>query len=253
LFFLWQNSKKRILDALTDAGARRGGVSREDHFWENHEEIHGIKSEYEQKELENLKGLAQTGSITSVLIATVSFGAVFAVPGGYRADDHTNGGTPTLAGQYAFDAFMMADMLAFIFSAATVLCFGYSSSPLINRGSRIRYLVAAFDFMGFSITCFSAAFALGVFVVISPVAHKTAIAICVMSPLVVLCNRAEVWLKLLLVPSFWVRKGLLWTTYMYIKLAVIHLLFSFWPLLLIFIWAAYGRAHPISKVEPPSV
>jgi hypothetical protein len=93
-----------------------------------------------------------------------------------------------------------------------------------------------------------------VFVVLSPVAHKTAIAICVMSPLVVLCNRAEFWLKrLLLVPSFWVRKGLLWTTYNYIKRTVIHMLYGFWPLLLIFIWAAYGRTHPISNVEPPSV
>jgi hypothetical protein len=150
---------------------------------------------------------------------------------------------------------MMADMLAFILSAATVICFGYSSSPLIDRGSRIKYFITAIDFfMEFSITCFSAAFALGVFVVLSPVAHKTAIAICVMSPLVVLCNRAELLLKLLVVvPSFWVRKGLLWTTYKYIKEAVTDMLYIFWPLLLIFIWAAYGRTHPISKAEPPSV
>jgi hypothetical protein len=254
IIFLWQNSGAQILFALRNAGARRGGASREDHFRETHQGIHGLRSEYEQKELESMKDLTQTGSITSVLIATVTFGAIFAVPGGYRADDHTNGGTPTLAGRYAFDAFMMADTLAFIFSAATVLCFGRSSSPLINRRSRLLYLVRAFDFMEFSITCFIAAFALGVFVVLSPVAHKTAIAICVMSPLVVLCNREEFWLKrLVLVPSFWVRKGLLWTTYMYIKLAVMDTLYAYWPLLLIFIWAAYGRTHPISKVEPPSV
>jgi hypothetical protein len=37
--------------------------------------------------------------IGSVLIATVAFGANFALPGGYRADDHPNGGTPTLAGR----------------------------------------------------------------------------------------------------------------------------------------------------------
>jgi hypothetical protein len=237
IIFLWQNSEAQILFALTVAGARRGGASREDHFRENHQDIHGLKSEYEQKELEGMKDLTQTGSITSVLIATVTFGAIFAVPGGYRADDHTNGGTPTLAGRYAFDAFMMADTLAFIFSAATVLCFGRSSSPMINRRSRLLYLKTAFIFMDFSIICFIAAFTLGVFVMLSPVAHKTAIAICVMSPLVVLCNKAEFWLKrLVLVPSFWVRKGLLWTTALYIKVAVMYTLFCFWPLLLIFIW-----------------
>jgi hypothetical protein len=251
--FYTQNSEARIRSALTVAGAQ-GGTSREDYFRENHQDIHGLRSEYEQKELESMKDLTQTGSITSVLIATVAFGVIFALPGGYRADDHTNGGTPTLAGRYAFDAFMMADTLAFIFSAATVLCFGRSSSPMINRRSRIQYLITAFHFMDFSITCFIAAFTLGVFAVLSPVAHKTAIAICVMSPLVVLCNRAEVWLKLLVfVPSFWVRKGLLWTTYKYIKVAVTDMLYVFWPLLLIFIWSAYGRTHPISKVELPSV
>jgi len=44
--------------------------------------------------------------IGSVLIATVTFGATFAVPGGYIADDHSNGGSPILARRYALEGFI---------------------------------------------------------------------------------------------------------------------------------------------------
>jgi hypothetical protein len=196
--------------------------------------------------------LTQAHSITSVLIATVAFGATFALPGGYIADDHTNGGTPTLAGRYAFDAFMIANTLAFIFSAAAIICIARGGSPTFNRQSRIVYLVITFTFMKISVTCFTAAFALGVFAVLSPVAHKTAIPICAISPLVVLCNNAEFWLKsLILAPSYWVRKGPLWTILGYMGLVLWNTFYEFWPFILIFFWAAYGRTNVISKVEPP--
>jgi hypothetical protein len=195
-------------------------------------------------------------SITSALIATVAFDATFALPAGYRADDHTNGlngGTPTHAGRYAFDAFMMANTLAFIFSAASIICIARGGSPMFNRQSRTVYLHTTFTFMKISVACFTAAFALGLFAVLSPVDNKTAIAICAVSPLVVLCNSAEFWLKwLILAPSYWVRKGPLWTIICYMWLVLWNMFYEFWPFLVIFMWAAYGRTHLISNVEPPA-
>jgi hypothetical protein len=55
----------------------------------------------ESKEMEVVKDSMAALCIGSVLIATVTFGVTFAVPGGYRADDHNNGGTPILARRYA--------------------------------------------------------------------------------------------------------------------------------------------------------
>ncbi|TVU22515.1 hypothetical protein EJB05_32221, partial [Eragrostis curvula] len=250
--FYNQNSEVRILRALEMAGARRG-VSRWDHFEKKHQDIHGLKSEYESKELEKMKDMTQTQSIASVLIATVAFGATFALPGGYKADDHANGGTPTLAGRYAFDAFMMANALAFIFSAAAIICLVRGGSPILNLRSRKIYSSMASNFMGISVTCLTAAFTLGVFVVLSPVALKTAIAICAMSCLLlVLSNTGEFWPRwFILLPSFLVRMGPRWTLYKYTILFVGNTIIEFWPFLLIFIWAAYGRTHPSSKVEPP--
>jgi hypothetical protein len=53
--------------------------------------------------------------VGSVLIVTMTFGVTFAVPGGYIADDHNNGGTPILARRYAFDALIASNTLAFVY------------------------------------------------------------------------------------------------------------------------------------------
>jgi hypothetical protein len=231
------------------AGAR-SGASRRDNFRKKYDETHGVKSEHESKELEKLKDSTQTQSIAAVLIATVTFGATFALPGGYRADD----GTPMLAGRYALDAFMMANTLAFIFSAATVVCLVRGCSPCFNRTGRKLHTAVAYNLMEVSVTCLIAAFALGVFVALSPVAPKTARAICVMSGiLLAICKFAENWPRwIILLPSYCGRVGPLPTASMYTGLAIMNLFYEYWPFLLIFLWAAYGRTHPITNVEPPA-
>ncbi|XP_062194354.1 protein ACCELERATED CELL DEATH 6-like isoform X1 [Phragmites australis] len=91
-----QNIELLIHNALKLGGARYG-CCRWDHFEGKHINPEGL--DYKSKELEKLKDSTQTLCIGSVLIATVTFGATFAIPGGYKADDHTNGGTATLAGR----------------------------------------------------------------------------------------------------------------------------------------------------------
>nr|CAB3480372.1 unnamed protein product [Digitaria exilis] len=166
-FFEAQTSEENIHFALTTAGARSGAI-RQDHF-------HELELDDEGKEIEKVKDTTQTLAIASVLIATVTFGATFALPGGYRADDHNNGGTPTLAGRYTFDAFMIANALAFISSAIATIGLMRSGSPLFKPQSRKFYLGIVFHFMETSVTCLFAAFALGVYMVLAPVAQKTAL------------------------------------------------------------------------------
>jgi hypothetical protein len=164
---------------------------------------------------------------------------------GYRADDHTNGGTPTLAGRYAFDAFMMANALAFM----------PSGSPTLYLPLRKHYSAIAFYLMEVSVTCLIAAFAMGVFVVLAPVALKTAIAICVMSFLlfVVFNINAGEFSLIWLLPAYWFMTNTprpTRTLVKYIPLVLVCTIAELWPILLIFSWVIYGKSRLISKVEP---
>nr|BAD28987.1 ankyrin-like protein [Oryza sativa Japonica Group]BAD29152.1 ankyrin-like protein [Oryza sativa Japonica Group] len=143
-----KNPEKLILLALTHCNAS-GGCRRADHFQK--------KQADEAKESEKLTTSTQTLGIGSVLIVTVTFGAILAIPGGYKADDHYNGGTPTLAG-----------------------------SSVISLG---------------------AAFMLGMYLVLAPVARWTAIAICVMMMIASLCLFTEPLHAPRVAIAMYVRKG----------------------------------------------
>ncbi|CAL5011016.1 unnamed protein product [Urochloa decumbens] len=233
-FYYTQSSEENIHFALTTAGARSCATGQ-DHF-------HEFKSDNESIEIEKVKDTTQTLAIASVLIATVTFGATFALPGGYKADDHTNGGTPTLAGRYTFDAFMMANTLALASSVIATFGLMRSGSPLFKPRNRKFYLGIAFHFMETSLACLFAAFALGVYLVLGPVAHKTATAICVISSVVVLCNKVECWIKwsLLAWPLF-LRMGLINGLSKAAIRFFVHLSTEFWPFLFIFGWPAYAK------------
>ncbi|XP_037451122.1 ankyrin repeat-containing protein At5g02620-like [Triticum dicoccoides] len=89
-----QNSEVKILHALKIVRAK-GGIFSVDYLVENNIEQ---ASKRKKHRLDQVKEGTQALCIGSVLIATVTFGATFAMPGGYRDGDHTNAGTPTLAG-----------------------------------------------------------------------------------------------------------------------------------------------------------
>jgi len=235
-----QNSEAKIRRALFTFSACVG-TARWDHFWEKYDDIHADK---QVKQLEDLKDSTQAFCIGSVLVATVTFGATFALPGGYRADDHPYGGTPTLAGRYAFDAFMMANTIAFICSSIATIGFMYSGSPVVHLASRKFYLVTSVYFIHTSITALTAAFALALLMVLGPVSRKTAIAICATSPLVVLFSNAEfMWKCAMVFGPYYVRMGPGWTLRKYTWIVVVNILFMCWPLMVTFGWAAYARRH----------
>jgi len=240
-----------IYRALKFARAR-GGAYREDHFDENYEDRHGVKTNYTGKELEMLKDSTQSQTTGSVLIATVTFGAMFALPGGYRADTSKKGGTPTLAGTLPFHAFMIANTIAFICSTIATLASMYAGSARLSLVRRKDHFSYSITFMQLSIMTLAVAFALGVYTSLSPVFPKTAIAICVLSPLVVLYYFKDFWLTwALFARPFFVRKGAIWTLSLYTSIVLANMVSVSW-LILVFVWAAYGRDHPVSKAVSPA-
>ena len=230
----------------------QGSQSREDHFYENYEDRHGVKTNYTGKELEMLKDSTQSQTTGSVLIATVTFGAMFALPGGYRADTSKKGGTPTLAGTLPFHAFMIANTIAFICSTIATLASMYAGSARLSLVRRKDHFGHSITFMELSIMTLAVAFALGVYTSLSPVFPKTAIAICVLSPLVVLYYYKDFWLNwALFARPLFVRKGAIWTLSRYTSIVLVNMVSVSW-LILVFVWAAYGRDHPVSKAVSPA-
>uniref|UniRef100_A0A0D9V167 PGG domain-containing protein n=1 Tax=Leersia perrieri TaxID=77586 RepID=A0A0D9V167_9ORYZ len=182
LSYKW-NPKQTIQRALARANSNRG-VYRGDQFEEEH--ILRPKKEDEEKESEKLNNSTQTLGISSVLIATVTFGVAFALPGGYIADDHSNGGAPTLSGRYSFEAFIVANMLAFICSSIGTIGLMYSGITTVDLPTRQKHFLRSLFFVSSSLTSLVAAFSLGTYVVLAPVAHRTAVGICMISSLVVI-------------------------------------------------------------------
>jgi hypothetical protein len=235
-FSFFQISEAKIHFALTAVNARSGG-SRRDHFEENYTR----QLKYDETEhLEKLKEPTQTLCIGVALVATAIFTVTFALPGGYKADEHINGGTPTLAGRYAFDAFIIASTFSFVLSVMAMVGLMYSGYSILNPQTRRIYLIAALYFGSTSGTCFLATFALGLYMVLARVAHKSAIAICVISPLAVICKQMDLWLKwALLAQPLCTRIGLTRTLVMVTTRILFSLLMEFWPIIFIFVWATY--------------
>ncbi|KAF6998681.1 hypothetical protein CFC21_014777 [Triticum aestivum] len=164
------NARIIIHNLLQDAGAQNG-TFRCDLFYNEH-----VPRLDQTEELQKINTSTQTIGVGSVLIATVAFTAAFTLPGGYRADDNENGGSPMLAGHSAFHVFIIATTLAFILSSLSITMLVYAGIYNIDIRSRMICVVIAAALMGGSARSLSAAFAYGLYVVLVPVARKTAVA-----------------------------------------------------------------------------
>uniref|UniRef100_A0A0E0ELE8 PGG domain-containing protein n=1 Tax=Oryza meridionalis TaxID=40149 RepID=A0A0E0ELE8_9ORYZ len=202
LFRNRENSRGMIHQSLALARAPVGH-SRQDHFYEKHS-----KRRDEEIDSEYLTNATSVLGISSVLIATVTFAAAFTLPGGYRADDHANGGTPTLAGSYSFNAFITANTLAFSCSLLATVSLLYSGMP--SREISIRYVYQSLSLvmMRSSATSLVAAFALGLYVVLAPVALTMAKSVCAITFLSLSTACMEVRRPLIVANSVRIRVGI---------------------------------------------
>ncbi|KAF8697390.1 hypothetical protein HU200_035986 [Digitaria exilis] len=239
LSYKW-NPKQMIHRALTRASASHG-VRRWDQFEEEY--ILRPRREDEETESQKLNNSTQTLGISSVLIATVTFGAAFALPGGYVADDHTNGGAPTLAGRYTFDIFVVANALAFICSSLGTVGLMYSGITTVDLPIRQRHFLRSLFFVSSSLTSLVVAFAWGTYTVLAPVAHNTAVAICVISQVVVVYRSIGRFKRMIdLVRPLYVRAGIR-PLLMLAKDVFTRMLRLYWPFVVIFSWAACATNH----------
>uniref|UniRef100_A0ACD5XX86 Uncharacterized protein n=1 Tax=Avena sativa TaxID=4498 RepID=A0ACD5XX86_AVESA len=167
------NPSVMIHKLLQEAGAKNG-TFRSDHFHKSH-----IPKLDEDREAKKISESAQTVGIGAVLIATVAFTAAFAPPGGYRADD----GTPTLAGHYAFDVFIIANTLAFICAGISITSLMHAGVSSVDIRTRMIAFVISVNFMVGSARSLGVAIVFGLYVVLAPVARATAIAACAITAL----------------------------------------------------------------------
>ncbi|WVZ82118.1 hypothetical protein U9M48_029419 [Paspalum notatum var. saurae] len=195
-----------------------------------------------EKESAKMGDSTRTLGIASVLIASVSFAAALArLPGGYGANSNHAGGpdTASLSGSWRFDAFMVADALAFICASAATVGLMYSGMPMVILSFRRKHFIACLHLVWTSVTCLVAAFALGVYMVLAPVAPAAAITIFAICPLVVICRYVQqLYTTYFVFRVMWATKGFRTWVISAVFHILIILLFEFWPFAIIFLWAA---------------
>lgn len=232
LFFDW-NPQVIIHQSLHYAGARYGCYGA------------GLLDEWTKSKLDDdrqsemIKDSTQTLGIGSVLIATVAFGATFALPGGYRADDHPNGGTPTLAGRYAFDAFILATTLAFVCASVATTGLMFSGMAMVDLAVRQKHFKLSVGFAASSVTSLGSSFALGLYMVLAPVSHSTAVAVLVFTFAGLVIGIIEPLETLKIIRALRPRLGKrIWRIVVHLIVQLIF--YAFWPFIIIFGWPAYS-------------
>ncbi|KAL6606393.1 hypothetical protein ACP70R_042046 [Stipagrostis hirtigluma subsp. patula] len=186
----------------------------------------------------HLTNASQVMGIVSVLVATVTFASAFTLPGGYRAGS-TKAGTPLLAGRYAFDAFILSDTLAFISSCLATFSLIFAGVPAMDINIRLRYFDISALLLRSSGRSLLVAFALGLYLVLDPVAHTTAVVVCVIISISSLYGNSEAQQILAIVNTARARLGMRllsirWTCMLMFYKVFINVGINFWPFLIIF-------------------
>ncbi|XP_044345921.1 ankyrin repeat-containing protein ITN1-like [Triticum aestivum] len=128
-----------------------------------------------------VKSLTQTytsnTSLVAILIATITFAAAFTLPGGYNNDAGSEG-LPIMSKKFAFQAFLISDVLAMCSSfAVAFIC-------IIARWGDYEFLIyyrsVTKKIMWFAYMATTTAFSTGLYTVLAPRVHWLAIAICIM-------------------------------------------------------------------------
>ncbi|KAG2659861.1 uncharacterized protein LOC120657108 isoform X1 [Panicum virgatum] len=183
-FFYGRNRDKLIYSTLARVGAKHSScrgdkLSGMQDSGAAEAAEQAAAGELHKEESAKLTDASRTLAVGSVLIATMTFSATFTrLPGGWRPGDPSR--------RRLFDAFVVASALAFILSSSATVGLMYSGIAMVELPIRRKHFLVSLFFVSSSVTCLTIAFALGVYMVLAPDARRTAIAICVVSPL--LCS-----------------------------------------------------------------
>ncbi|KAF8669118.1 hypothetical protein HU200_051443 [Digitaria exilis] len=156
----------------------------------------------------DIDGITATTTIASVLIATVTFAAVFTVPGGYVADDHPRAaGTAVLARRFAFRAFVASDALAFLCSIVATCFLVYGGARQVPPAQRRLYQWPASGLLPPAAQLMVAAFAFGVHAVLGEANRWLVTLIYVLALAAVLLCFPGIWAPLYVGKAIWRRAG----------------------------------------------
>ncbi|KAJ3705213.1 hypothetical protein LUZ61_008918 [Rhynchospora tenuis] len=135
----------------------------------------------EQKEIQKIESGTGSLVIISGLIATVTFAASFTMPGGYISDDHVNRGTSILSRKYAFKAFIVADLLAFVSSLMATTWLICAGSAAVDFQIRMLYLAISVTMVAIAIQTTICAFALATYTMLYQVNLPIGILVCLLT------------------------------------------------------------------------
>ncbi|CAL5086365.1 unnamed protein product [Urochloa decumbens] len=144
-------------------------------------------------ELKKFTNIAQNLIVGSVLVSTVTFAAVFTLPGGYISDGHPHAGAPILSHRYTFKAFVMANTLAFVGSTLSTIWLTYAGSEHVHPLLRAIYMLLSVISMEQATRSMVIGFALGAYVVLSPVSERIAIVVCMSTFMTLLLRNPSSW------------------------------------------------------------
>lgn len=203
------------------------GNRRLDHFEDKY-----IQAEDEEKESQKLIASSQTLGLGAALMATVAVAATFTPPG-----DYSDNGIPNLSRRYVFDAFIVANSLAFGCSGLATINLMYSGNAMLDVPSRSRHINIAIYFAFCAVTSLATAFVLGLYVMLDPIAHMTSTAVCVVASLISLCAYIDPLRVLSVARGLFCRMGNP-ALVIFARILILHTAMVFWPLTTTFIWPA---------------
>uniref|UniRef100_A0A0D9XCL8 PGG domain-containing protein n=1 Tax=Leersia perrieri TaxID=77586 RepID=A0A0D9XCL8_9ORYZ len=187
----------------------------------------------------------QNFSIGAVLIVTVTFAATFTMPGGYVSSDDDRvaiRGTPVLAGTYFFDAFVIANTLAFILSGLATFSLMYAGYTPLDFAFRETCALLALELLHRSVRCVGIAFVVGTYVMLASVAPRVVAAVFVVSAMGLLYISFEVWTLALMTLALLIRGEISAAVKVGLQ-SVGVALWSCWPFAVILILPAIMKGH----------
>ncbi|KAJ9162575.1 hypothetical protein P3X46_022337, partial [Hevea brasiliensis] len=128
--------------------------------------IEGLKTK--KNMIRKFEDVKDSHLVAAALIATVTFAAMFTLPGGYISDENDlKKGTPILSGNSAFTAFMISDTIAMVLSTSCV----FIHFILVMLGYLERYywlIKCAFSFLFYAMVAMVITFVTGAYAVLAP-------------------------------------------------------------------------------------
>lgn len=117
--------------------------------------------------------------VVAALIATVTFAAAIAVPGGYKSDEKgRDQGTPFFIRNTAFIAFVIADALAFIFSLSAVVILFEMPFPIFANQPKIPFALAT-RYTDLALWAVTVAFSTGTYAILQPSPWLAIVSCCI--------------------------------------------------------------------------